>query len=101
MFAVVVHGDAAGAETLRRSLTDWLTDMELVPALPQGGIDRYIGYYEPYATSHEALDSDTTCSRRSATPRRLWSKPVRLRAWDSFRIWKLRPSRGRSEQPWS
>ena len=23
------------------------------------GIDRYIGYYEPYATSHDALDSDT------------------------------------------
>ena len=54
-----MHGDAVGAETLRRSLTDWLTDMELVPAMPQGGIDRYIGYYEPYATSHEALDRDT------------------------------------------
>jgi hypothetical protein len=25
----------------------------------QGGIDRYIGYYEPYATSHQALDEDT------------------------------------------
>ena len=22
-------------------------------------LDRYIGYYEPYATSHEALDRDT------------------------------------------
>ena len=59
VFAVVVHGDAVGAETLRRSLTDWLTDMHLLPALPEGGIDRYIGYYEPYATSHEALDRDT------------------------------------------
>src|ERR1700704_3625775 len=29
VFGVVVHGDAAGAETLRRSLTDWLTDMEM------------------------------------------------------------------------
>jgi hypothetical protein len=27
--------------------------------LPQGGIDRYVGYYEPYATSHQALDRDT------------------------------------------
>jgi hypothetical protein len=24
----------------------------------QGGLDRYIGYYEPYATSHAALDED-------------------------------------------
>src|SRR6267142_194268 len=30
-FAIVVHGDTEGAETLRRSLTDWLTDMALVP----------------------------------------------------------------------
>jgi multimeric flavodoxin WrbA len=58
VFAVVVHGDAAGAETLRRSLADWLTDMKLLPAVPHGGIDRYIGYYEPYATSHDALDRD-------------------------------------------
>jgi multimeric flavodoxin WrbA len=57
-FTVVVHGDTVGAETLRRSLSDWLTDMKLVPAVRQGGIDRYIGYYEPYATSHEALDKD-------------------------------------------
>jgi multimeric flavodoxin WrbA len=60
LFSVVVHGDTVGAETLRRSLVDWLTDMKLVPAVSQGGIDRYIGYYEPYATSHDALDSDTT-----------------------------------------
>jgi hypothetical protein len=54
----VVHGDVVGVETLRRSLSDWLSDMELVPAMPQGGIDRYIGYYGPYATSHDALDAD-------------------------------------------
>jgi multimeric flavodoxin WrbA len=58
VFAIVVHGDAVGAETLRRSLSDWLSDMKLRPAVAQGGIDRYIGYYEPYATSHDALDKD-------------------------------------------
>jgi multimeric flavodoxin WrbA len=63
VFAVLVHGDTVGAETLRRSLTDWLTDMKLLPALPPGGIDRYIGYYEPYATSHDALDRDTAVQR--------------------------------------
>jgi multimeric flavodoxin WrbA len=57
-FGVVVHGDAEGAETLRRSLSDWLTDMHLAPAAGSAAIDRYIGYYEPYATSHEALDRD-------------------------------------------
>ena len=63
VFSIVVHGDTVGAETLRRSLTDWLTDMKLLPAMPQGGIDRYIGYYEPYATSHDALDHDGAIQR--------------------------------------
>ena len=36
-----------------------LTDMDLVPAAPSATFDRYIGYYEPYATSHAALDRDT------------------------------------------
>ena len=57
-FAVVVHGDAAGAESLRRGLTDWLTDMELVQAGNAATLDRYVGYLEPYATSHAALDRD-------------------------------------------
>ena len=57
-FSIVVHGDAVGAETLRRSLSDWLQDMHLVPAGYGATIDRYIGYYEPYATSHSALDDD-------------------------------------------
>jgi multimeric flavodoxin WrbA len=56
-FGIFVHGDAAGAETLRRSLTDWLLDMHLVQA-GRAVLDRYIGYYEPYATSHDALDAD-------------------------------------------
>ncbi len=56
-FAVVVHGDAAGVENLRRILVDWLTDMELVPAGPDAGLGRY-GYYQPYATSHDDLDRD-------------------------------------------
>ena len=60
VFAIVVHGDAAGAETLRRSLADWLTDMELLPASSSALVDRYVGYYEPYATSHDALDRDVS-----------------------------------------
>jgi multimeric flavodoxin WrbA len=59
LFALVVHGDAEGADTLRRSLVDWLTDMKLIAASPSATFDRYVGYYEPYATSHEALDRDS------------------------------------------
>jgi multimeric flavodoxin WrbA len=58
-FAVVVHGDSAGVESLSRSLTDWLTDIGLVQAGHMATIGRYIGYFGNYATSHEALDSDT------------------------------------------
>jgi multimeric flavodoxin WrbA len=58
VFGVVVHGDYAGAETVRRGLCDWLTDMHLVDAGRNAILDRYVGYQEPYATSHEALDSD-------------------------------------------
>jgi multimeric flavodoxin WrbA len=58
VYAVAVHGDAEGAENLRRILSDWLGSMGLVPAGAKAELDRYIGYYEPYATSHEALDRD-------------------------------------------
>lgn len=44
---------------MRRSLCDWLVDMELIPAGGKASLDRYVGYQEPYATSHEALDADT------------------------------------------
>ena len=53
-----MHGDAAGAENLRRILIDWANDMHLIPAGAKATLDRYVGYYEPYATSHEALDRD-------------------------------------------
>lgn len=57
-FAVVTHGDAAGPETLRRSLADWLSDMGLVQAGNAAVLDRWIGYLKPYATSHDELDAD-------------------------------------------
>ena len=41
----------------------------------QRALDRCIGYYEPYATSHEALDRDTACRKRCATSRGRSSRP--------------------------
>jgi hypothetical protein len=32
--------------------------MHLCPAGPSAELDRYIGYWKPYATSHDELDSD-------------------------------------------
>jgi multimeric flavodoxin WrbA len=78
VFAVVVHGDTVGAETLRRSLSDWLTDMHLLPAMPQGGLDRYVGYYEPYATSHQALDRDTHLQQEVRGAAKMLVEAVRL-----------------------
>ena len=33
--------------------------MDLCPAGPTAELDRYIGYWKPYATSHADLDADT------------------------------------------
>ena len=57
-YGVVVHGDVAGIEGVRRALCDWLDWMGLIDAGPKARLDRFIGYYEPYATSHETLDAD-------------------------------------------
>ncbi len=78
LFSVVVHGDAAGTENLRRILTDWLTDMDLVPAAAAATIDRYVGYFEPYATSHEALDRDTALHAEVGNAARVLVEAVRL-----------------------
>ena len=57
-FAVVVHGDAEGADSVRRALHDWLADMNLFPSGEAAVFDRYVGYYKPYALSHDELDHD-------------------------------------------
>jgi multimeric flavodoxin WrbA len=56
-FAVVAHGDSEGHEDVRRELTQWLTDIGLVQAGASAAFDTLIGYYEPYATSHDKLDA--------------------------------------------
>ena len=58
IYGLVVHGDVGGIEPSRQALSDWLDWMGLVDAGDQARLDRYIGYYEPYATSHEGLDAD-------------------------------------------
>jgi len=58
IYGVLVHGDVAGIEGSRRALSDWLDWMGLIDAGDRARLDRFIGYYEPYATSHDTLDQD-------------------------------------------
>jgi multimeric flavodoxin WrbA len=59
LFSVVVHGDVEGAESVRRSISDWLRAIGLRSAGAVAEVDRMIGYWKPYATSHAELDMDT------------------------------------------
>ena len=77
-FGIVVHGDSAGAETLRRSLSDWLTDMNLISAGNMAESDGYVGYMKPYATSHEDLDEDTDFQEEVRNAARALGAAVRL-----------------------
>jgi multimeric flavodoxin WrbA len=77
-FSVVVHSDAAGAESLRRILVDWLKDMGLVSAGHAAELDRYVGYYEPYATSHDALDRDKDFQEETRNAARALIAAVKL-----------------------
>ena len=52
--------------------------MELVPAGAERRLDRYVGYYEPYATSHEALDRDTAFQEEVRNAARALGEAVKL-----------------------
>lgn len=57
-YGLIVHGDVAGGERIDHDLADWLDGMGLIAAGAKARLDRFIGYYEPYATSHQSLDKD-------------------------------------------
>ena len=76
LFSVIAHGDAEGAEKVRHSLSDWLKSMELVPAGTLAEIDRYVGYWEPYATSHEAFDADAKLQAEVANAARILATAI-------------------------
>lgn len=78
-FGVVVHGDADGVEGARHALVGWLSDLRLVPA--GAALGRYVGYLEPYATSHAALDQDVAFQQEVRNAARAVAERVRqLRA---------------------
>ena len=75
-YGLIVHGDVAGIEGLRRSLSDWLDWMGFIDAGAQARLDRFIGYYEPYANSHEALDQDQAMQEETRNVARAVAKAV-------------------------
>ena len=75
-YAVVVHGDVAGVEAHRQGLTDWLDWMGLIAAGTAAKLDRYIGYYEPYYNSHDALDADDGVQKEVANAARALAEAV-------------------------
>lgn len=77
LFGVVVHGDAEGAENVRRSLSDWLSAMDLRSAGAIAEVDRYVGYWKPYATSHLELDADDAIFGETANAARTLVRAVR------------------------
>jgi hypothetical protein len=63
-------------EDARRALSDWLDWMGFIDAGVLARLDRYIGYYEPYATSHEALDKDQAIQEETRNVARAVAKAV-------------------------
>lgn len=94
VYGLMVHGDVAGVEGSRRMLSDWLDWMGLVEAGPQARLDRYIGYYEPYATSHETLDRDEAVQQEA----RNVGHAV-LQAVSALRSGRLQPCRQNLRNP--
>ncbi|MGE0597468.1 MAG: flavodoxin family protein [Hyphomonadaceae bacterium] len=76
-FALVVHGDVEGATGVRRALGDWLRWMGLSDSGVQSELDRYIGYWQPYATSHDALDADEAIQGETRNAARALARAVK------------------------
>jgi len=75
-YGLIVHGDVAGIDDARRALSDWLDWMGFIDAGAPARLDRYIGYYEPYASSHEALDRDLAVQEEARNVARAVAKAV-------------------------
>ena len=75
-YGVVVHGDVAGIEGVRRSLCDWLDWMGFIDAGAKARLDRFIGYYESYEASHETLDADANVHEEVRNVARAVAKAV-------------------------
>jgi multimeric flavodoxin WrbA len=79
VYGVAVHGDVAGTEGVLRALSDWMDWMGLIDAGHLAKLDRYIGYWRPYATSHADLDRDHAVQQEVENVAGAIAEAVRLR----------------------
>ena len=93
-YGVVVHGDVAGTDDVRRALCDWLDWMGLIDAGRRSRLDRYIGYYQPYALSHDALDADRSVQEEVRNVARAVAAAV-----DELRAGRLRAPESQRRDP--
>jgi multimeric flavodoxin WrbA len=84
VFALAVHGDTAGVESLTRNLSGWLSDMGLISAGHLSQLGRYIGYYGSYAESHDALDRDSAVQSETRTAALALMNAVTMRRAGKF-----------------
>ncbi len=78
VFSVIVHGDSAGVENLRRILTDWLSDIGLIQAGHKSALGAYIGYMGTYAENHLDLDKDVAVQEEVNTAAAALVEAVRM-----------------------
>jgi hypothetical protein len=57
-FAFQSSAFGSGDGNTERGRYGWLSSIKLEPTGPVCHLDRYIGYWEPCATSHRELDAD-------------------------------------------
>jgi hypothetical protein len=102
MFSVVVHGDAEGAENVRRNLVDRMRFMHMVPGGVPAELDRYMGYWGPYTTSHDALDRDQAIQEEVRNAARTLLEAVQARGsgiWSAPAATWRRRARGDAGRP--
>jgi multimeric flavodoxin WrbA len=77
VYGVVVHGDVSGESAVRDALAEWLDWMELIDAGEAARLDRLIGYFKPYATSHEELDADAAVQEETRNAARALAAAIK------------------------
>ena len=75
-YGVVVHGDVARADSVRRGLTDWLDRFGLINSATFAPLDRLLGYDASEAGGREVLDTDLAFQQQVRTMARAMSNAV-------------------------
>jgi multimeric flavodoxin WrbA len=93
-YGLIVHGDAAGVEDSSRALSDWFDRMGFMDAGTPSQLDRDIGYYQPYASGHHALDLDEPVKKEARNVARAVARAV-----VELRAGRLQAVTGKLAQP--